>query len=472
MQNRHQTVPSGNGRRRVFIGDNRTDRENSGVKLKTASIVFVLFAVAAAAALLVFALAVTRSYRRMEEAGDRHIGAQMAAANMDAASEYLTERVRCFVVTGEIQYLKDFFEEIEVSKRRDQAVQDLERLLEGDESDAVSSLNKALELSNELVELENHAMRLRVESGDYDPKDIPEAITGIKLSLEEQHLSAEDKKQKALDMVFGRNYMDFQERISGNVHLCTQELIRSSSLELEMASDQLTFLVNIHTMVIVAFLLIVLGFFLLITLRVRKPLTRMVHMMQEKEKIPPTGVEELRFVTRTYNMILDESRKARERLSHEASHDPLTGLLNRSAYDLLMESVDKEHMALLLIDVDDFKAVNDTYGHATGDRVLKQVAKILHDSFRSVDILCRIGGDEFAVVMTRVNSSMRQIVIDKICHANDLLQHPKEDLPPVSLSVGAAFSDRKNPQGDIFQDADAALYRMKETGKKGCMIYE
>ena len=128
-------------------------------------------------------------------------------------------------------------------------------------------------------------------------------------------------------------------------------------------------------------------------------------------------------------------------------------------------------MALLIIDVDYFKKVNDTYGHAVGDRVLKRVAEILQRSFRSVDIICRIGGDEFVVVMTRANSSMRQLVLNKIQWANELLQHPKDDLPPVSLSVGVAFSDRKDPQGDIFTDADTALYRVKEAGRNGCAIY-
>ena len=159
-------------------------------------------------------------------------------------------------------------------------------------------------------------------------------------------------------------------------------------------------------------------------------------------------------------------------MSHEASHDALTGLFNRGAYDLLMESTDKQHMALILIDIDDFKGVNDTYGHTVGDRVLKRVADLMRASFRSVDILCRIGGDEFVVVMTRVNSSMSQLVHNKIGRMNDLLQHPTDDLPPVSLSVGVAFSDREKPQGDIFQDADTALYQVKEAGRRGCKIYD
>jgi 16S rRNA (cytosine967-C5)-methyltransferase len=72
---------------------------------------------------------------------------------------------------------------------------------------------------------------------------------------------------------------------------------------------------------------------------------------------------------------------------------------------------------------------------------------------------------------TRVDSSLRQIVLNKMTKVNDLLQHPKDDLPPVSLSVGIAFGDRKNPQGDIFTDADTALYRVKEAGRNGCQIY-
>ena len=160
-----------------------------------------------------------------------------------------------------------------------------------------------------------------------------------------------------------------------------------------------------------------------------------------------------------------------ERLSHEASHDALTGLFNRGAYDMLMESVDTSHIALLVVDIDFFKSINDTYGHAVGDRVLKRVAEVLQASFRSVDIICRFGGDEFVVVMTRVNSSMGQLVVNKVKRANEILSNPKDDLPPVTLSVGVAFSDRSKPQGDIFSDADTALYRVKQNGRGNCAIY-
>ena len=390
---------------------------------------------------------------------------------MESASDYLTDRVRCFVVTGEVQYLEDFFEEVNVTRRRDLAVENLEELLAGSDNTALMSLNSALLLSNELINTEYLAMRMMVEIGDYDPADLPEEITSITLSSDIRQLSDAELRHKAQDLVFDSNYMHFKDRIRENVSLCTQSLIRSSSLELENASSRMSVLVNLQTVLTILFLLIVFAVIYFISTLIRKPLTKMVDLMRTQETIPPTGAEELRFVTRTYNYILEENRIARERLSHEASHDSLTGLFNRGAYDMLMKSVDVSHIALILIDIDLFKSINDTYGHAVGDRVLRRVAEVLQQSFRSVDIICRFGGDEFVIVMTRVNGSMGQLVMNKIARVNEILSNPKDNLPPVTLSAGVAFSDRAKPQGDIFNDADTALYRVKKSGRGGCSIY-
>ncbi len=445
---------------------------HTGLQLRTANIFFAVLAVIAAVALFLADLAVTRGYQRMELASDRYIAAQLSASDMVTGSDYLTDRVRCFVVTGDINYLYDFFEEVNVTRRRDRAVESLEELLDDSSGSAVTSLNTALELSNELVETEYVAMKLALEAGNYRTAKVPEELAAIQLSPEDRALSREEMLKKAQTLVFDNSYMHYKDRIRENVNQCTQALIRTASQELENASSQMAVLVNIQTGLTILFLLIVVGIVVVITVTIRNPLSAMVKLMQNQEIIPPMGAEELRFVARTYNTILQENREARERLSHEASHDALTGLFNRGAYDMLMESVDREHMALILVDVDYFKSINDTYGHAVGDRVLQRVAEILQKNFRSVDIICRIGGDEFVVVMTRSNSSMKQLVQNKINRINDLLQHPRDGLPPVSLSVGVAFSDRENPKGDIFADADEALYRVKEAGRNGCAFHE
>ncbi|MGX8775230.1 MAG: GGDEF domain-containing protein, partial [Bacillota bacterium] len=380
--------------------------------------------------------------------------------------------VHAFVVTGDIEYLKDFEKEVEETKTRDKAVAALEGLLEEGDSAAVDSLNHALDLSNDLVEVENHAMRLALAAGNYNMADVPDDIKSIELTAEEKAMSDEELKAEAQKLVFGDDYAKQKDLIRNSVNLCTYELIRSSGQELENASARLSKLTKIQTALTTLFLFIILFVILIVATMVRIPLTNMVKKMQKQELIQPNGVEELRYVTRTYNNIMLENEAAREKLSHEASHDSLTGLLNRGAYDLLIEDADKNHMALILLDVDHFKIINDTYGHAVGDRILKKVAELMRGSFRSVDILCRLGGDEFVVVMTRVDSSMRQLVQNKIDHMNELLQNPKDDLPPASLSVGVAFSDRENPHGDIFRDADTALYQMKESGRSGCRFFE
>ena len=160
-----------------------------------------------------------------------------------------------------------------------------------------------------------------------------------------------------------------------------------------------------------------------------------------------------------------------DKFTYDALHDPLTGLYNQSAFEMLLRDADPNHIAVLMVSVDDFRSVVAEKGSEIGDQVIRKVAKVLRHSFRSVDFICRINRDEFAVIMSRVNSAMRKTVFDKVERANELLMRSEEDLPPVSLSVGVAFADRENPQGDIVQDADTALFRMKQVRRCGCAIY-
>ena len=95
------------------------------------------------------------------------------------------------------------------------------------------------------------------------------------------------------------------------------------------------------------------------------------------------------------------------------------------------------------MDVDIFKSVNDTYGHATGDATLKKVSSLLKRAFRSVDYVCRIGGDEFAIVLVEMTSDPKYTIQEKITAVNQELSEPTDGLPAVSLSVGVAFPTGK-----------------------------
>ena len=444
--------------------------EKLSIPMRKACRIFMLAAFLAAAALFICDSMVTHGYLRMEQASERYILARQAAANLEAGSDALTDAVRGFVVTGEIQYLQRYFTEADVTQRRDAAVSDLESMMSRD-STAYECLSAALSLSNELMADEYEAMNLILSAGKYDDTLIPEALREAALSPEAAEKSPAEKLEQALGLVYGERYEDCKERIRSSADACTEELIEASYRERVRLNERMNVLLGVQTALTVALLAVVLAIVLYISDWIRKPLTRMVEQMRAEKTVPPTGAEELRFVSETYNAIFEENRRTHERLTYGSMHDALTGLYNRSAYDFMRHDLDMSRNALLLVDVDRFKGINDTYGHDVGDLVLKRVAEVLKYSFRSTDLVFRLGGDEFVVIMSNVDSAMRDQVRRKIDQANVMLQKPADDLPPTSLSVGVAFADRENPEGDIFKDADTALYRVKEAGRCGCYIY-
>lgn len=202
-----------------------------------------------------------------------------------------------------------------------------------------------------------------------------------------------------------------------------------------------------------------------------KPLLIYNDKIKENALFPEEGVMELKNLAKTYNQVYVENEETKKLIRHEAEHDGLTDLLNRKSFDKMLKIYkDSDSVfALILVDVDIFKAVNDTYGHATGDLILKKVAKLLKQEFRTIDHICRIGGDEFAIIMVDMNETLKYTIEDKIVRMNQTLQNPQDDLPKVSLSVGVAFSNQGNT---LFENADQALYQTKEKGKCGCSFYE
>jgi diguanylate cyclase (GGDEF)-like protein len=169
-----------------------------------------------------------------------------------------------------------------------------------------------------------------------------------------------------------------------------------------------------------------------------------------------------------------------EKLSFLAMHDTLTMLNNRLAFDgegkrLFAESIRKNrNFGLLLIDLDEFKWINDKHGHLIGDKVLKRVGNILDNTILTGDFVARIGGDEFAVIVNdikRIEDS--GIVAEKILNnfKNPLKLPGIEDIH-VDVSIGiSCFSSKNKSFSDIFKEADVALYKAKFTGKKHFEFY-
>lgn len=177
---------------------------------------------------------------------------------------------------------------------------------------------------------------------------------------------------------------------------------------------------------------------------------------------------------------ISERKEAEEKMQHMARYDQLTDLPNRSMVDDRLQQAlaaakrDKTQMALMFIDLDNFKPINDTLGHDAGDMVLKEAAKRMQSCIRESDTVGRIGGDEFVVLLTTVDSDQdAALVAEKIRHA---LTQPIALLGQhlhISSSIGVAIYPEHGTDGKtLVKNADTAMYYAKEGGRNSVRLFE
>lgn len=160
-----------------------------------------------------------------------------------------------------------------------------------------------------------------------------------------------------------------------------------------------------------------------------------------------------------------------------ATTDPLTGLCNQRGFFELARQQQKvaerahRHMALLYLDVDNLKQINDSLGHAVGDEALIATAQVLNETFRDSDIKARMGGDEFVVLMLGVRGADMEICTDTTERLQDRLDAYNEQVDHdrrLSISMGMALWDPEDPRplDELVATADAAMYRAKRRRKQ------
>lgn len=180
----------------------------------------------------------------------------------------------------------------------------------------------------------------------------------------------------------------------------------------------------------------------------------------------------------TLNKMLIATMQAERENHHRARHDALTGLLNRRGLieaanaAIVGVSRDEKPLALLFLDLDDFKSVNDTYGHAVGDRLLKSVAERLKGELSAADVAARIGGDEF-VVFAEVPTQQEAIAKGQRLIGAIAGTYPLSDgvSATVGVSIGIAIApEHGSDSEDLLIVADAALYKAKSDGKSQCCM--
>ncbi len=171
---------------------------------------------------------------------------------------------------------------------------------------------------------------------------------------------------------------------------------------------------------------------------------------------------------------VSEKKKAEEALKEQALYDSLTGAYNKRVFyeylAMLMEGARRynEPLSVAVFDIDDFKKINDTYGHLFGDRVLFEFAKIVRNNIRRSDVFGRIGGEEFAVVFPKTNVDGAHVVAERI--RREIEPHLFVHATKVTVSIGLAQMKKDDTPETLIARADSALYKAKRSGKNRVVI--
>ena len=441
--------------------------KKDGISLRTIHLLLIIGAVIVSVLMLFSTYQLTRSFESLTQASEQQIELRKAARELMDASDFLTEKVQRFAVMGDSRFLDEYFEEALVANHREEAIK---RMNEGSgKSEALDKLQKAMDGSLELMNREYYAMRLVIDAQGI--KEYSDVLDAIELSDEDKALSADEKMLLASKMVHDDEYYAKKDYIRENMKASLDELERMAydtdasamdSLRGEMVFVRFVIMLQVGIMAFMVWLTSQLGI---------HPVLNAVEQIKADSTIPETGANEFRYLARAYNKMYGAYKKSLERLNFKASHDELTGAYNRAGYDLLLSSIDLENTIMMLFDVDNFKTINDTYGHETGDKVLIKLVQAMKKNFRVDDYVCRIGGDEFVVLMVHTADVDRDLIIQKIEGINKELSDTDDGLPAASISVGIVQGTSAMDAETLFEKSDEAMYQSKQNGKNTYTFY-
>ena len=445
----------------------RKVKEN-GIRLRWVHIIIIIFTAVISFFMLYETFRFSAAFEDVTGATDEYIELQKDADGLMNASDYLTQEVQNFTVTAEKIHLINYFEEAEETKRREKAIEKMKDIT--GEGTAYKFLHNAMNESLDLMQTEYYAMKLITIACEIEY--IPDEVEKVELTKQDAALSNSEKIKLAQRMVHDTTYHRKKEVIRTNMESCLVELEKQTHIIQDEANEKLETRLNNIRVIIFIQLAIIIVILIMTSVLVILPMLRGVYSIKKDEKLPVKGAYEFRYLAKTYNSMYEAFKKSIASLNYEASHDKLTGLYNRAGYDVLSRSVDLGTTAVLMIDVDKFKDINDQYGHDVGDKILQKFARVLRKTFRSEDYICRIGGDEFVVFMMHVTDELRDLIILKTKQINSALADASDELPPASASIGIAFGHDAPDMETLLKHADEALYNVKENGRGGGSFYD
>lgn len=451
------------------IRDRLSGAARHGIRLSRVNIVLLAVTVIGSIGMIIATNRLNSAYQQLIEETGKYINTQQDAGMIEEFSGSMLSESRSFLQTGDPAHVMAFYSQMDVIRRQ------LDSSGTSETKGTAASdryLEEAVEAFRTLAEQDAYAMRLKAETLPVSLGSYPAKFAGTEIRPEDAALDAEQKLAKAQEILDRTDYSAIRSRLSDRVdasHRAASETVQQQmGVTTARIWQELLLLRTFGVVFLVIAVLAMLSNLLLIIL----PINRSVSNLDNREEIPEQGSFEMRNLARVYNEVLRDSTEKQEELEYSATHDALTGVYNRAAFDREYDRCRNDRIGIAIVDVDGFKHYNDVYGHDVGDHVLRRVTETIGSKFRKEDHISRIGGDEFVIIMKNTGSAQSEDIKLKIDEINEeLVKERRKGMPPISVSVGAAFWDRENPGPDILKDADKALLQMKQNGKLGCRIY-
>ena len=445
-----------------------------GISLKFVGWLLSALAVVVSALLVISLQLISQEDRVVNQTYQNYLGLKETSNDIQMASDYLTEQVRLFVINGKKEYMDNYFREANVTKRRDNAKDKIHELTEDSPDHEIihNSIESAFNESMDLMNLEYYAMKLvcldkGISYSSYDYENKVENYTdGI------DAIAPENRIAEAQTAVFGEQYMASKTTITLNVDSALKTIDSLMHKNVNEAVKDLKNLIAFQTVVIIIHVIFIGAAIVFMHIFVLRPMNAAVKSLLNNEEVHVRSNREFNYLAKTYNKVHAQNERVKERLVYEAEHDKLTGLYNRTGYDTLYRRMKLNRTIYILLDIDKFKEVNDSFGHETGDKVLIRTATALEKYFNEdTAYVFRIGGDEFAILIEDASMDMDAQVIKKCKKLDEELSKTQGRIPGTTLSIGVAHGTLNDTTDTLFKKADTALYKVKQAGRASVSLY-
>jgi diguanylate cyclase (GGDEF)-like protein len=444
------------------------EKNKKGIRISLVTIIMSAFVIIMCGIMLYSNILLSGQFNALVTSDQEYKQCQYKAKQMQESVNTLDNCLQQLVQSGNVTYIQNYVAEVE-SQRRENLVKDIDATTEE------KYLKKAADASIALKNTDYHIIKLVVKGKDITDSVVPEEINQMALSTQEQSMKSEQLIALARSILYSNDYQNKKTRINSDINEYLNRVLNRENAKLEANENDLKMgivrqqafcIVLIVGMVFIAFML----YKLVITV-----LRHYVRQIISTKTLKPEGVYELRYLADAYNEKFEKIEQKEQTLIRRADYDSLTNIYNRGAFEGLvndkLKEINDNTSAFVLLDVDNFKVINDTFGHEMGDKILSLISFTLQESFGENDILGRIGGDEFGVFIPSIPEEDLSYVKERVENINRQMSSPNASFPAITFSVGISL----NFQGDTFKDAygraDDALFYVKSHGRCGCRIY-